>query len=167
MKARIGSLESAAESIESCQQLMSKDLDTAKPLRKDAEAKLKNQSEQASLWIKSLIDVTERLAASAVAMGMDGPTFSVSKHEVPSAKLGVFFNDLIKKLKVHKEGRGERSATESRKLAHDTLFMVLSNIACRHPDLDLHDGFKKPPAGADIAPAKEKAASRAAKVLHI
>ena len=83
---------------------MSKDLDTAKRLRKDAEAKLKNQSEQVSLWIKSLIDVTERLAASAVAMGMDGPTFSIIKHEVISAKLGVFFNELIDKLKVHEEG---------------------------------------------------------------
>ena len=58
-------------------------------------------------------------------------------------------------------------ATESRKLARDALFMVLSNIACRHPELDLDDGFKKPPAGADVGAAKEKAAPWADRVLHV
>ena len=62
---------------------------------------------------------------------------------------------------------GERFATESRKLARDALFMVLSNIACRHPDLDLDDGFRIPPVGADIASTKEKVASRVARVLHV
>ena len=147
--------------------MLSKDLDTAKHLREDAEDKLKNQVNLSNLWIKSMVDVAEHLRAQAAVMGMDGPVFSVSKHEVPSVKLGLFFNELIKKLKVHEEGRAECFVTESRKLARDALFMVLSNIACRHPDLDLDDGFKKPPAGADVAAAKEKAASRAAKVLHI
>ena len=45
--------------------------------------------------------------------------------------------------------------------------MVLSNIACHHPDLDLDDGFKKLWAGANIAAAKEKAASRAERVLRV
>ena len=90
MKARIGTLESAAGSSKSRQQLLSMDLDTAKRLQQDAEDKLKNQSEQVNLWIKSLIDIVERLAAQAVVMGMDGSTFLVNKHEVPSAKIGVF-----------------------------------------------------------------------------
>ena len=100
-------------------------------------------------------------------MGMDGPTFSVNRHEVPSVKLGVFFNELINKLKVHEEGRAKRFVTESRKLAHDALLMVLSNIACRHPDLDLDDGFRKPPAGANVSATKEKAAPLAAMVLRV
>ena len=37
MKARIGSLERSTESLESRQQLLSKDLETAKRLRQDAE----------------------------------------------------------------------------------------------------------------------------------
>ena len=92
---------------------MSKDLDTAKHLWKDAEDKLKKQSEKVNIRIKSLINIAKRLAAQAVGMGMDGPAFSANKHEVPSAKLGVFFNKLIKKLKVHEEGRAELFVTES------------------------------------------------------
>ena len=57
--------------------------------------------------------------------------------------------------------------TESRKLARNTPFMVLSNIAYRHPDLDLDDCFKKPQAGADVVASKEKAASRADRVLRV
>ena len=45
--------------------------------------------------------------------------------------------------------------------------MVFSNIAFRHPELDLDDGFKKPLAGADIAAAEEKAAPRAKWVLCV
>ena len=100
-------------------------------------------------------------------MGMDDPVFSASKQEVLSIKLGVFFNELIKKLKVHEEGRAECFATESWRLACDALFTVLSNIACLHPDLDLDDGFKKPPMGADVVAAKEQAAPRADMVLHV
>ena len=120
-----------------------------------------------NLWIKSLVDIAERLSAQAMAMGMDGPVYSASKQEVPSVKLGLFFNELIDKLKVHEEGRAKRFATESRKLAHNALFMVLSNIACRHPEFDLDDGFKKPPVDADIAATKKKAAPRGDRVLHI
>nr|XP_020156401.1 tropomyosin alpha-3 chain-like [Aegilops tauschii subsp. strangulata] len=43
MKARIGSLEQSAESLESRQQLLSKELENAKRLRQDAEDKLKNR----------------------------------------------------------------------------------------------------------------------------
>ena len=95
-------------------------------------------------------------------MGMDGPVYSANEQEVPSFKLGIFINELINKLKVHEEGRAERFATESRRLARNALFMVLSNIACHHPDLNLDDGFRKPPAGADVSAANEKAAPRAA-----
>ena len=100
-------------------------------------------------------------------MGMDGPVFLLSQHEVPSAKLGVFFNELIKKLGSHEAGRAQRFATKSLKLARNALFMVLSNIACCHPDLDLNDGFKKPPVGANFAAAKKNAASRADRVLRV
>ena len=100
-----------------------------------------------------MIDIAGSLATQAMAMGVDVSAFAVHKHEAPSAKLGVFFNDLIDNLKVHEEGKASRFATESRKLARDTLLMVLSNLACRHPDIDLADGFKKPPAGADVRAA--------------
>nr|XP_020189997.1 myosin-11-like [Aegilops tauschii subsp. strangulata] len=167
MEARIGTLESAAESSELRQQQLTKDLNTTQRLWKDAEDKLANQSEQANLWIRSMVYVAMRLAAQTVAMGMEGPVYSGSKQETPSAKLGVLFNELIDKLKAHEEGKAERFATKSRKLADDALLMVLSNIACRHPDLDLDDGFRKPLAGTDISATKEKAALRAAKVLHV
>nr|XP_020156483.1 uncharacterized protein LOC109741810 [Aegilops tauschii subsp. strangulata] len=167
MKARIGSLEQSAESLESRQQLLSKDLETAKRLRQDAEDRLKNQVDMSNLWIKSLIDIAEHLGVQATAMGMGGPAFSASKQEVPSVKPGLFFSELIEKLKAHEEGRAERFATESRKLARNTLFMVLSNIACRHPELDLDDGFKKPPVGADVAAAEKKAAPCADRVLRV
>ena len=100
-------------------------------------------------------------------MGMDGPVYSASGYEVPSVKLGTFFNELVDKLKVHEQGRAKHFATESRKLACNALFMVLSNISCRHPDLYLEDGSKKPPTGADVAAAKEKEAPRADRVLHV
>ena len=79
-----------AESTESHQQLLSKDLDTARCLRKDAEDKLENQSEQVNLWNRSFINVAKHLTAQAMVMGMDVPTFSLSQHEVLSANLGVF-----------------------------------------------------------------------------
>ena len=120
-----------------------------------------------NLWVKRLIDITERLSTQAVAMGMDDPVYSASEQEVPSVKLGIFFNELIDKLKLHEEGRAERFATESGRLARETLLMVLSNIVCRHLNLDLDDGFKKPPVGADITSSKEKAAPRADRVLHV
>ena len=41
MQARIDMLERSAESLESRQQLLSKDLDNARPLRQDAEDKMK------------------------------------------------------------------------------------------------------------------------------
>nr|XP_020166368.1 myosin heavy chain, striated muscle-like [Aegilops tauschii subsp. strangulata] len=167
MTARIGSLEQSAESLESQQQQLSKELENAKRLRQDAEDKVKNQVDMSNLWIKSLVDVAERLGAQAVVMGMDGPVYSASEQEVPSVKLGIFFNDLIDKLKVQEEGRGRRFATESRRLARNALFMVLSNIACRHPELDLDDGFRKPPVGADVAAAEHKAAPRADRVLRV
>ena len=49
MKARIGTLEGTAQSIESRQRLLSKDLDTAKRLQKDEEDKLKNYSKHVTL----------------------------------------------------------------------------------------------------------------------
>ena len=114
-----------------------------------------------------MIDIAERLSAQAVAMGVGGPVYSASEREVPSVKPGIFFNELIDKLKLHEEGRVECFATESRRLTRDALFMVLCNIACRHPVLDLDDGFKKPPTAADVVAAKEKAASRADRVLGV
>ena len=128
---------------------------------------MKNWVDMNNLWIKSMVDVAERLGAQAAAMGMDGPVYSASEQEVPSVKLGLFFNELIDKLKVHEEGRAERFATESRKLARNALFMVLSNIACSHPEHDLGDGFKKPPAGADVAAAEKKSTPLPDRVLCV
>ncbi|KAM3256395.1 hypothetical protein ACQJBY_049087 [Aegilops geniculata] len=167
MKARIGSLDQSAESLESRQLLLSKDLEKAKHLRQDAKDMLKNRVGMSNLWIKSLIDVAECLGAQAVAMGMDGPVYSASEQEVPSVKLGIFFNELIDKLKVHEDGRAERFATESRRLARNALFMVLCNIACRHPELDLDDGFRKPPVGVDDVAAEQKATPRAVRVPRV
>jgi hypothetical protein len=45
--------------------------------------------------------------------------------------------------------------------------MVLSNIAYRHPDLDLADSFRRLPEGADTSAGAEKAAPYADKVLAI
>nr|XP_020166791.1 uncharacterized protein LOC109752307 [Aegilops tauschii subsp. strangulata] len=116
LKARIGSLESSVESSGAREQQLTKDLDTARRLRKDAEDQLTNHSEQVNIWIKSLIDIAERLTTQAAAMGMEGLIFSVSRQKVPSVKLGVFFNELIDKLKAHEEGRAGRFATESQSL---------------------------------------------------
>ena len=104
-----------------------------------------------------MIDIARRLTTQIVAMGMEGPVFSASRQEDPSVKQGVFYNELINKLKAHEEGRAGRFVIESWKLARNTLFIVLSNIACRHLDLNNVDGFRKPPVGADVLPAKEKA----------
>ena len=142
-------------------------MENAKRLRQDAEDELKNRVDMSDLWIKSLIDVVERLGAQAMAMGMDGPVYSASEREVPCVKLGIFFDELLNNLKVHEEGRSVRFATESRRLARDALFMVLSNIACRHPELDLDDGIKKPLGGADVTAAGEKAAPHADRVLRV
>ena len=145
--------------------MLSKEFENTKRLQQDAEDRLKNQIDMSNLWIKSLIDVAERRGAQAAAMGMDGPVYSASEREVPCVKLGIFFDELLNNLKVHEEGRPVRFATESRRLARDALFMVLSNITRRHPELDLGDGFKKPPAGADVATAEKKAAPLADRVV--
>ena len=79
MKAGISLLERSAESLESRQQLLSKDLETAKRLQQDAKDKLKNQVDMSILWIKSLMDIAGHLGAQAAVMVMDGPVFSVSK----------------------------------------------------------------------------------------
>jgi hypothetical protein len=100
-------------------------------------------------------------------MGMEGPVFSVGGHEAPSIKMALFFDGLIGGLKVHEEGRAANFARESRRLARNALFMVLSNIAYRHPDLNLTDGFRKLPVGADVSAAEEKAAPFADKVLSV
>ena len=49
LKARIVSLESSMESVETREQLLSKDLETARRLRKDAEDKLANHPQQVDL----------------------------------------------------------------------------------------------------------------------
>jgi hypothetical protein len=90
-------------------------------------------------------------------MGMEGPVSSIGGHEVPSAKLGLFFNELIEKLKTHEEGRDALFESKSRTLTRNALFMVLSNLAYRHPELNLADGFRKLPAGADASAAEKKA----------
>ena len=100
-------------------------------------------------------------------MGMEGPIFPVGAHEVPSVKLGLFFNELTEKLKTHEEARVDLFISESRKLAHNTLFMVLSNIAYRHQDLNFADGFRRLPEDAYVSAAEEKAAPFANKVLAI
>nr|XP_020166580.1 uncharacterized protein LOC109731614 [Aegilops tauschii subsp. strangulata] len=167
MTASIGSLEQTAESLESRQQLLSKVLENAKRLRQYAEDRLKNRVDMINLWIKSLVDVAERLGAQDAVMGMDGLVYSASEQEVPSVMLGIFFNELIENLKMHEEGRGERFVTESRRLARNALFMVLSNIACRHPELDLDDGFRKLLVGADVAATEHKVDPCADRVLRV
>ena len=136
-------------------------------LRKDAENKLANNSEQVDLWIKSLVDIEERLTSQVAMMGMEGLVFSIGKHEVLSAKLGILFNELIERQKSCEEGRDARFASESRKLACNALFMVLRNIAYCHPDLNLTDGFRKLSAGADVFVVEQKAASFSVKVLSV
>ena len=100
-------------------------------------------------------------------MGMEDLAFSANRHEVPSVKLAVFFEGLIEGLKTHEEERAARFASESQKLACNTHFMVLSNIAYRHPDLNLADGFKRLPIGADVSAAEEKAGPFVDKVLTV
>ena len=65
------------------------------------------------------------------------------------------------------EGRAGCFASESRKLARNALFMVLSDLACHHLDVDLNDGFKKPPPGADVPAAEEKGTPLPNKVLGV
>ena len=79
MKARIGSLEKSAESLEYRYRLLSIDLETAKRLRQDAEDRLNNWVDMRNLWAKSLIDITNRLGAQGATMGMDDPVYSASK----------------------------------------------------------------------------------------
>ena len=52
MQVRISSLEQSAESLESRQQLLSKDLEIAKRLRQDAEDRLKNRVDMSNLEIE-------------------------------------------------------------------------------------------------------------------
>ena len=55
------------------------DLTNERTLQKDAEDKQANHSGQVDLWTKSLVDISKRLTAQTVAMGMEGPVYSASK----------------------------------------------------------------------------------------
>ena len=143
------------------------ELENARILRKDVEDKQANQSKQVNLWIKILVDIVERLTAQVAMMGMEGPIFSVGEHEVPSAKPGLFFNELVEKLKTHEEGRADRFTSESRKLARNAVHMVLRNIAYCHPDHNLANDFRKLPEGAYVFATEEKADPFDDKVLTI
>ena len=93
--------------------------------------------------------------------------FSVGKHEVPSVKLTLFFEGLIDGLKMYEDDRAADFANESRKLARDALFLVLSNLAFFHPDLDQSDGFKKRPSGADTFVVAKKVGPLTDRVLSV
>ena len=167
MKAKAGTLESSIESSGVREKKLMKDLENARIHRKYAKDKQANQSKHVNLWFKSLVDIAKHLTAQVATMGMEGPIFSVGEHEVPSVNMGLFFNQLIEKLKTHEEGRVDRVARESRKLAHNTLLVVLSNIAYRRLDLDHTYGFTRLPKDIYISTTKEKAAPYADKVLVI
>ena len=81
MKAMLGTLESEIESGGVHEKQLMKDLDNTRLLRKDVEDKLANQSEQVDLWIKILVDITERLTAQIAMMGMEGTLFSSDRHD--------------------------------------------------------------------------------------
>ena len=68
---------------------------------------------------------------------------------------------------MYEDDRAACFANESQKLARDALFLVLSNLAFHHPDLNLADGFKKLPPGADTSASTEKATHLADKVLSV
>ena len=157
-KVRLGTLESEIESTDIPEKLLMKDLDSARTLSKDAEDKLANQVKQRDLWIKSMVGIAECLTAQISKQDMKSWAFSVSMHEVPSVTLTLFFEGLIEGLKTYEEDRATCFVNEAQKLARDALFMVLSNLAFRHPDLNIADGFKRLPLGADTSAASEKAA---------
>jgi hypothetical protein len=167
MKARLGTLERMIESAVVHEKQLIRDLENTRVLQKDAEDKLANQVQQRDLWIKSLVDIAERLTAQIAMMGMESIAVSVDMHEVPSVKLALFFDGLIEGLRMHEEERAAHFANESRKLARNALFMVLSNIAFRHPDINLADGFRRLPEGADISAVEEKAAPFANNMLSV
>ena len=100
-------------------------------------------------------------------INMKSWAFSINSHEVPSIKLMLFFEGLIEGLKMYEDERAACLANESRKLARNALFMVLSNLSYRHPNLDLNDGFRKATPGADVPAAEEKAAPLTDKVLKV
>jgi len=167
MKARLGSLEMEIESAGACDKLLMMDLSKCRTLQKDTEQKLENQIQQRDIWIKNLVDIAECLTAHVAKTNMKSWAFTVSNHEVPSVKLTLFFEGLIEGLKMYEEDRATCFAEESWKLARDTLFLVLSNLAFLHPDLNLPDGFKKLLPGADTSTAVEKVAPLAENVLSI
>ena len=114
-----------------------------------------------------MVDIAERLTAQIAKMDMKSWAFSVGKHEVPSIKLTLFFEGLIEGLKTYEDDRATCFANETRKLASGALFLVLSNLAYCHPDLNLSDSFKRLPAGVNISAAEAKASPFAEKVLSV
>lgn len=100
MRARLGTLVSEIKSAAVREKLPMKDLDNARTLQKDAEDKLVNQIEQRDLWIKNLVDIAERLTTQITTMDMKSWDFSVGRHEVPIVKLTLYFEGLIKGLKM-------------------------------------------------------------------
>lgn len=100
-------------------------------------------------------------------MDMKSWAFLVKRREIPSVKLTLFFKGLIEGLKTYEGEMAAYIANESRKFARDALFMVFSNLAYRHPDVNLSDGFKRLPAGADVSVAEAKEAPFADKVLFV
>ena len=167
MKSGLASLESNLESAEAHEKLLLTDVTRAKTLQKDAEENLENLVEQRDLWIKSMVDIAECLTSQIAKMDMKSWAYSVGKHEAPSINLTLFFDGLIEGLKTYEEDRAASFANESRKLARDALFLVLSNLAFFHPELDLSDGFKKLPSGADTSAATEKAVPLSDRILKV
>ena len=114
-----------------------------------------------------MVDIAECLTAQIAKMDMKSWSISIGKYEVPSAKLSLFFKGLIEGLEMYEDNSAACFANESQKLARDALFLVLSNLAFHHPDINLADGFKRLPPGADTSTAAEKDGPLADKVFSI
>jgi hypothetical protein len=92
-------------------------------------------------------------------MKMDNYIFTDDEHEVSSAKLNPFFENLIKALEKHHEARAAIFSSESRKFCHDILFKVLVKLAYQNLGVDLSKVFTSLPKGANTKAIKELVAS--------
>lgn len=118
------------------------------------------------LWTTGLIDIAEHLSSQLTVMKIDIYIFMADEHELPSARLNLFFQNLIKALEKH-HGRATNFASESRKFCHDVLFKVLVKIVCHNPRVDLLKAFKSLPKDADIREVEELVGPIADRVSHV
>jgi len=100
------------------------------------------------LWTEGLVNIAALIDKELAELNLTGFGYSTEGNLQPSAKLTLFFKDVVTALRQLRERIPKQLANESRAICAKVLEKVLVKILFRNPNLDLSRVLKKLPAGA-------------------